>query len=188
MSSALQSPLPSASPAPARAGRGGVLPAPGWVVGAVCTVFAVAGLTLVPPWLGLGWDEVVYVSQYDPRNPAAFFSAPRSRGVSLLAAPVVLVTDSVVALRVWLAAAAAVAMGAAFWPWLRLYPRSGVVPLAAFGYASLWVSLFYAAAAMPNHYTAMAAVGAVGWFLVAVREPASGLRWPGLQPCWRWPG
>ena len=173
MSSALQSPLPSASPAPARAGRGGVLHAPGWVVGAVCTVFAVAGLTLVPPWLGLGWDEVVYVSQYDPRNPAAFFSAPRSRGVSLLAAPVVLVTDSVVALRVWLAAAAAVAMGAAFWPWLRLYPRSGVVPLAAFGYASLWVSLFYAAAAMPNHFTAMAAVGAVGWFLVAVREPVS---------------
>ncbi|WP_234402164.1 hypothetical protein, partial [Thermobifida halotolerans] len=65
------------------------------------------------------------------------------------------------------------AMFAAFWPWLRLWPRGSVAPLAALGYASLWVSLFYAAAAMPNHYTAMAAVGAVGWLLVAVREPGS---------------
>ncbi|GAA3965368.1 hypothetical protein FOF52_01035 [Thermobifida alba] len=161
------------SPDRARGGRKRGRAEAAWALGAVCAAFAVAGLTLVPPWLGLGWDEVVYVSQYDPRNPAAFFSAPRSRGVSLLAAPVVLVTDSVVALRLWLAAAAAAAMFAAFWPWLRLWPRGSVAPLAALGYASLWVSLFYAAAAMPNHYTAMAAVGAVGWFLVALREPGS---------------
>ncbi|KUP97560.1 hypothetical protein AC529_06250 [Thermobifida cellulosilytica TB100] len=156
------------------------LPEGAWALGAVCAAFAVAGLTLVPPWLGLGWDEVVYVSQYDPRNPAAFFSAPRSRGVSLLAAPVVLATDSVVALRLWLAAAGAAAMFAAFWPWLRLWPHGSVAPLAAAGYASLWVSLFYAAAAMPNHYTAMAAVGAVGWFLTAVRAPASRAALPAL--------
>lgn len=140
---------------------------------AVCLLFAASGLVLVPPSLGLGWDEIVYVSQYDPRNPAAFFSAPRSRGVSFLAAPVVLLTGSVAALRGWLASTAALAMFAAFWPWLRLCPRPAAAPLAALGYATLWVSLFYAASAMPNHYTAMAAVGAVGWFLTAVRERGS---------------
>ncbi|TDQ51555.1 hypothetical protein [Actinorugispora endophytica] len=147
-----------------RAGRGGAA-----ALGAVCAAFAAAGLLLVPIGLGLGWDEVVYVSQYDPRNPAAFFSAPRSRGVSLLAAPVVLATGSVPVLRAWLACAAALAMLAGFWPWLRLWPTPVVAPLAALGYATLWVSLFYTASAMPNHYTAMAAVGAVGWFLAAAR-------------------
>src|SRR5690606_41470121 len=53
----------------------------------VAAVFTVAQLLLVRPVLGLGWDEVVYVSQVTSHHPAAFFSAPRSRGVSLLVAP-----------------------------------------------------------------------------------------------------
>ncbi|GAA3759735.1 hypothetical protein [Salinactinospora qingdaonensis] len=143
-------------------------------LGAVCLGYAVVGLVAIQPATLLGWDEVVYVSQYDPRRPAAYFSAPRARGVSLLAAPIVLATGSVVALRCFLALAAALAMFAAFWPWARLLPTPWAAPLAALGYAGLWVSLFYTAAAMPNHYLAMAAVAAVGWFLVATRVPVTG--------------
>ncbi|MFF4650768.1 hypothetical protein [Streptomyces sp. NPDC001380] len=54
---------------------------------AVAAAFTAAQLLLVVPGTGLGWDETVYVSQVDPRVPAAFFSAPRARGISWLAAP-----------------------------------------------------------------------------------------------------
>ncbi|WP_377271592.1 hypothetical protein [Peterkaempfera sp. SMS 1(5)a] len=137
---------------------------------AVSAAYAAAGLLLVPPTLGLGWDEIVYTSQYGSHAPAAFFSAPRSRGIPFLTAPVTALTDSTTVLRIVLALAAAVALHLGFRPWLRLAPRPSAVPLAAALYGSLWVSLFYAGSAMPNHYTAMAATAATGYFLLAVRR------------------
>lgn len=139
---------------------------------AVCVLFAAASLIAVPATLGLGWDEVVYVSQYGVHAPAAFMSAPRSRGVTLLVWPVASWIDSTVALRLFLTATAAISLGLAFWVWSRVLPRPGTAAVAAGLYASLWIALFYANAAMPNHYTAMAAVAAVGCFLLATSEPA----------------
>ncbi|MGW1998066.1 hypothetical protein [Embleya sp. NPDC001921] len=139
------------------------------VLGLVCVVCAAGGLALTSPEMGLGWDEIVYVSQYAPSTPAAFFSAPRSRGVALLVAPVVMVTDSTVLLRYWLSGAAATALFLGYLPWLRLVPRPAVVLGAVGGYATLWITLFYAGAAMPNHYSAMAGVSAVGWYLWVAR-------------------
>ena len=57
-----------------------------WAVGrrlvaAVAAAFTLAQLLLVRPGMGLGWDETVYVSQVGTQAPAAFFSAPRARGV-----------------------------------------------------------------------------------------------------------
>lgn len=138
---------------------------------AVCVLFAAASSVAVPATLGLGWDEVVYVSQYGTHAPAAFMSAPRSRGVTLLVGPVASWLDSTVALRLFLTATATVSLGLAFGVWSRLL-RPRVAALAAGLYASLWIALFYANAAMPNHYTAMAAVAAVGCFLLAAAEPA----------------
>ncbi|MCZ9343365.1 hypothetical protein NGM37_36975, partial [Streptomyces sp. TRM76130] len=70
---------------------------------AVACAFTLAQLLLVRPGLGLGWDEVVYVSQVTAHTPAAFFSAPRSRGPSLLVAPVASWSSSTGLLRVHLA-------------------------------------------------------------------------------------
>ncbi|SCL30707.1 hypothetical protein GA0070624_4128 [Micromonospora rhizosphaerae] len=139
---------------------------------AVCVLFAVASSVAVPATLGLGWDEVVYVSQYGTHAPAAFMSAPRSRGVTLLVGPVASWFDSTVALRLFLTATATIALGLAFWVWSRVLRQPRIAALAAGMYASLWIALFYANAAMPNHYTAMAAVTAVGCFLLAAAEPA----------------
>lgn len=50
---------------------------------AVAAAFTLTQLVLVVPGLGLGWDETVYVSQVSPQAPAAFFSAPRARGITL---------------------------------------------------------------------------------------------------------
>ena len=55
---------------------------------AVAGAFTLAQLVLVRPDLGLGWDETVYASQVSGHVPAAFFSAPRARGISLLVSPI----------------------------------------------------------------------------------------------------
>ncbi|NEB74710.1 hypothetical protein G3I40_05625 [Streptomyces sp. SID14478] len=113
---------------------------------------------------GLGWDEAVYVSQYDPRNPAAFFSAPRSRGTSLLTAPLVAATDSTVVLRGVLAVLSSAALYAAFRVWRPLV-GARTTAFAALLFAGLWITVLSGAMAMPNLWVAFGAVGAVGWFL-----------------------
>jgi hypothetical protein len=118
----------------------------------------------------LGWDETVYVSQVARGVPAAAFSAPRARGIVLLVAPVSLITDSVIAVRVYLSLVSAACLAAAFWPWLKLR-RSLIVPLAAALFAVQWLTIFYGNEAMPNPYVAFGAVASVGWFLRAVAEP-----------------
>ncbi|MFF7791105.1 hypothetical protein [Streptomyces sp. NPDC007991] len=137
---------------------------------AVAAVFTVAQLVLVRPVLGLGWDEIVYVSQVTPDTPAAFFSAPRSRGVSLLVAPIASWSSSTPLLRVYLALLSGLALYLALRAWRGLFPTR---VLAAGGalFASLWVTLFYGPQAMPNYWVAIGALVTVGCFLRARAHP-----------------
>ena len=132
----------------------------------VAVGYAVVQLAVVVPHVGhaLGWDESVYVSQVDPRSPAAYFSAPRSRGISMLVSPVVAATSSITALRILLAVLSAGALYAAFRVWNRLLPR-GPVALAALLFAGLWITTISGPAVMPNLWVALGAVAAVGWIL-----------------------
>ncbi|MGW7068595.1 hypothetical protein ACWGII_39435 [Streptomyces sp. NPDC054855] len=135
---------------------------------AACLAYAALSLALVPLTLSLGWDEIVYASRFPPYEPATPFSAPRTRGVPLLIAPVAAWSDSAVLLRVWLTLLSTTALYLGFRPWLRVIAgRPAVVGVAAGLYGSLWFALFYANAAMPNHYTAMGVTAAVGLFLGA---------------------
>ncbi|WP_127934664.1 hypothetical protein [Nonomuraea polychroma] len=138
----------------------------------VACCYGAVQLIVVSPGMGLGWDESIYVSQVDPRVPAAEFIAPRARGITWVVAPVVLVTSSTEALRVYLCLLSALALYASFGIWLRVR-TGGMVPLAALLFASLWLSLFYGGQAMPNLWVAFGAVAAVGCFLRCVR-PGSG--------------
>ncbi|MGW7755727.1 glycosyltransferase family 39 protein [Streptomyces violaceusniger] len=144
----------------------------------VALAYAAAQLALVVPHLGLGWDETVYLSQVDPHRPAAYFSAPRSRGISLLAAPVLAVTDSGggTVLRVVLALLSAAALYAAYRVWQPLL-GPGRTALAALLFAGLWTTMLYGPQAMPNLWVALSAVAAVGWFLRAA-HPHRGWRAP----------
>ncbi|MGW6530952.1 hypothetical protein [Streptomyces venezuelae] len=137
----------------------------------VCGAFAALSLVLVPLALPLGWDETVYASRFSPYAPATPFSAPRTRGVPFLIAPVAAWSDSVVLLRVWLTLLATAALYLGFRPWVRPLGRPSAAAVAAALYGGLWFVLFYASAAMPNHYTAMGAVGAVGLFLRSRQSP-----------------
>ncbi|MEV4438972.1 hypothetical protein AB0K09_08135 [Streptomyces sp. NPDC049577] len=167
---------PSAPAAPVTAGgvrpraargraRGSAGPA------AVAVAFVLAQLALVVPGSGLGWDEAVYVSQVSAEVPAAYFSAPRARGISFLAAPVAAVTTSVTALRVWLAVASGAGLFLALRAWRPLLPAR-VLTLAGALFAGLWITLYYGARAMPNLWSALAALAAVGCFLRCARGTA----------------
>jgi hypothetical protein len=116
----------------------------GWWLVAVGVAFTAAELLFVPPRMGLSWDEVVYVSQVSGHAPAAWFDPARARGVPLLVAPVAALTGSVAALRVYLS-------------------------VVLFG--GLWVAQYYGPQAMPDIWSALGGLAAVGCFL----------RWPGAR-------
>ncbi|KOT40774.1 membrane protein [Streptomyces caelestis] len=155
-----------AGPGPAR--HGGTRP-----LAVLAAVFTLAQLLLVRPALGLGWDEIVYTSQVTSHHPAAFFSAPRSRGVSLLVAPVASWSESTVLLRVHLALLSGLALHLALRSWRGLFPTRVLVTAGAF-FASLWVTLFYGPQAMPNYWVAVGALAAVGCFLRHRADPSPG--------------
>lgn len=167
--------MPAVGPAVPRIGGGGGRKAVGaarWGLGGVCLGFVVVAGVLVPFGLPLGWDEIVYASRFGPYGPAVPFSAPRTRGVPLLLVPVASWSDSLLLLRLWMAALAGGALYLGFRPWLGVLRRPAGVWVAAGLYGSLWFALFYANSAMPNHYTAMGAAAATGCFLL--RDPGRG--------------
>ncbi|MGW6269576.1 hypothetical protein [Streptomyces sp. NPDC055060] len=131
---------------------------------AVAVAFTVAQLVLVRPGMGLGWDEAVYVSQVSGDTPAAFFSAPRSRGISLLVAPIASWSSSTSLLRVYLAVLSGLGLFLALRVWRGLFPER-VVVLAGVLFSTLWVTLFYGPEVMPNYWVAIGALAAVGCVL-----------------------
>ncbi|WP_294011644.1 hypothetical protein [Streptomyces sp.] len=148
-------------------------------LGAVAAAFTLAQLVLVRPDLGLGWDESVYVSQVSGHAPAAYFSAPRSRGISLLVAPVASWSDSTVLLRIYLAVLSGLALYLALRVW-RGHLGPGVLALSGALFASLWVTLFYGSEAMPNYWVAIGALACVGCFLRARANARDRAAWWGV--------
>lgn len=139
-----------------------------WLAG-VSAAFVFAQLVLVVPGSGMGWDESVYTSQVSRDVPAAFFSAPRARGISFLAAPVAAVTSSVTALRLYLALLSGAGLFAALWVWRSLLPAR-VLATAGGLFATLWISLYYGPSVMPNLWSAFGTLAAVGCFVRAARD------------------
>lgn len=132
----------------------------------VAGAFTLAQLVLVRPGMGLGWDETVYVSQIGSGAPAAFFSAPRARGVSLLVAPIASWSSSTALLRVYLAVLSGLGLFLALRVWRGLLPVRVLASAGAL-FATLWVTLFYGPQAMPNYWVAIGALACVGCFLRA---------------------
>ena len=163
------SPVPEGSRAPSATLRSGRWRRPEtWLI-VVGVLHGVSPLILLGPAWYFGVDETIYLSQINAYTPANLFSAPRARGVTLLAAPVTMVTDSTIAVRLWLALLSAIALYLAFRPWLRLR-RGSVVPLAALLFSTIWTVTYYGFEVMPNYWVAVAAVAACGCALRFVAE------------------
>ncbi|MFF5126930.1 hypothetical protein ACFY41_08285 [Streptomyces syringium] len=167
MRSARLTPGPPATAAPEHHAPG-AKPLP-WLAG-LAAVYTLAQLVLVTPGLGLGWDETVYLSQVSPQAPAAFFSAPRARGITFLVAPVAALTTSTAVLRVYLALASGGGLLLSLWVWRRLLPLPVLVSAGAV-FSGLWITLLYGPQVMPNLWVAYGALLATGCFLRVVRAP-----------------
>jgi hypothetical protein len=138
---------------------------PGAATGALAATALAYGFSQAQVWqILLGWDESIYLSQVSRQAPAAFFSAPRARGITWLAAPLQPFDPSVTDLRVYLSALSALALYLAFRTWFAVIAPPAAV-LAALGFASLWVTRFYGAQLMPNLWVAFGLIAAVGGFL-----------------------
>ncbi|WP_152627518.1 hypothetical protein [Streptacidiphilus melanogenes] len=138
----------------------------------VAALYALSQLVFVTPSMGLGWDETIYVSQVSGHVPAEFFSAPRSRGITLVVAPLAAVTHSTVALRVYLSLMSALGLFLALLAWRRVRDTR-VVALAGALFAGLWITEYYGPQAMPNLWIALGGLAAVGCFLDALHRPAA---------------
>ena len=144
----------------------------GWWLVAAGAAFTAAELLFVSPRMGLSWDEVVYVSQVSGHAPAAWFDPARARGVPLLVAPVAALTGSVAALRVYLSVVSGFGLTLALWAWRRLRP-AWVLALAGAVFGGLWVAQYYGPQAMPDMWSALGGLAAVGCFLRWVRSGGS---------------
>ena len=144
----------------------------GWWLVAAGAAFTAAELLFVSPRMGLSWDEVVYVSQVSGHAPAAWFDPARARGIPLLVAPVAALTGSVAALRVYLSVVSGFGLTLALWAWRRLRP-AWVLGLAGVVFGGLWVAQYYGPQAMPDMWSALGGLAAVGCFLRWVRSGGS---------------
>ena len=139
-----------------------------WVL-LVAVGYCLAQLVLLETDRFLTWDEAVYLSEVRPQADPVGMGAHRARGITLLVAPVALLTDSMLVLRVYLAVVSSAVLFLAFVVWCRSIGWSA--PVAAAILASSWVAVFYGSAIYPNLYSGLLSVAAIGWALAHARSP-----------------
>lgn len=71
------------------------------MLGYLVALFAGAAWVLVPPARAVEWDEAVYISQVAPWAIDIGWREHRALGLTWLVAPAVMLSDSVIALRLW---------------------------------------------------------------------------------------
>lgn len=130
-----------------------------WII-VVSLSFGVAQLALMDIDRYLAWDEAVYLSEVNPRVDAVGMYAHRARGITLVAAPVALISDSVVLLRGYLIVISSIGLWGAFQPWCRTIAWAAPVSAALFG--SSWLALAYGSELLPNYFSALLAVATIG--------------------------
>jgi hypothetical protein len=142
------------------------LPGLGWLA-AAAVLFSVAEFAVAPLRLPLGWDEITYIAQTSAHASPVVMPPIHSRGPGLLAAPVTLLTTSVVVLRVWMALLSGAGLFLALLAWRRLRPGP-VLALTVVIMASLAVTQLNAVEVMPDWWEAIGALAVTGLFLQAV--------------------
>jgi hypothetical protein len=154
--------------APVRGGFGARIlrDSPLWLV-LVAVMFTLAEFTPSLLKLPLGPDEITYIAQTSARASAVILPPVHSRGPAVLAAPVTLLTTSLLALRIWMALLSGVGLLLALLSWRRLRP-DWVIATAGLILASLGIAQLSGVQAMPDWWVALGAVAVTGLFLKAV--------------------
>ena len=148
----------------------------GWLVVAAAA-FTLAVLAFNPLSARLSGDEVVYASQIANHVPLLQWNPQHARGVSLLVAPVTLLTSSATILRAYLALLAGIGLFLALLAW-RGVVQTRVLTLACVMFGGLWVAESLAVQLYPNYWIALGGLAGVGLCLRCLRSPAP--HWPVL--------
>ena len=133
----------------------------------VAAAYCITGLLRVPRGMSPTWDEVVYLSQVATGVEPVAFSETRAWGMPLIAAPVAVITPSIVVIRTYLTVLSGLGLYLAFRPWLGVGRddrnwASYVAPVAALGFATLWTTMLFGSMAYPNIWLAFALAAGVG--------------------------
>jgi len=136
-----------------------------WILLAIGAAYLVSQLLLFPFGRPSNWDEAVYLSQVTPGMEGLFMAAWRSRGITLLVAPVTLLGGSLSDVRLYLMIVSAAAVTSSFGIWIPLIGFAA--PIAAILFSFTWLGLINGSAVMPNFWAALLGVAVAG--LVARR-------------------
>jgi hypothetical protein len=149
-------------------------PRPGWLsqdsflwLILVTVLFLAAELTPSLLRMPLGPDEMTYIAKTSAHMSGVFLPPVHGHGVGLLAAPVSLLTTSLVALRIWMAVLSALGLFLAMLCWRGLRP-AWVLALAALILGSLAITQNSGVQVYPDWWTAVGILAMTGLFLHAV--------------------
>ncbi|MEQ4300392.1 hypothetical protein ABNF97_03185 [Plantactinospora sp. B6F1] len=139
-----------------------------WLLVGVAMCFAVYVLVVVGLRYPLTTDEAIYLSQLNPRVPDYGWVAWRAWGMPILAGPVALIDAPLTGVRVYLVALSSVGLFLAFRPWLAV-SRQPLAPIAAALFGATSAAAYNGPLALPNLYSALAAIAATGYFMTCRR-------------------
>jgi hypothetical protein len=133
----------------------------------VCVLFFLAELTPSLIRMPLGADEIGYIAQLSARHSPIQLPPVHGQGAGLLAAPLTLLTTSLIAVRVWMAVLSAFGLFLALLAWRGLRP-AWVLALAALILGMLAVTQNSGVQVYPDWWGAIGILALAGLFLHAV--------------------
>ena len=149
-------------------------PRPGWLsrdswfwLILVSALFLAAELTPSLLRMPLGADEIGYIARTSAHASAVMLPPVHGQGAGLLAAPVTLLTTSLLALRVWMAVLSAVGLCLGMLCWRRIRP-AWVLALAGLILGSLAITQNSGVQVYPDWWGAVGLLALTGLFLQAV--------------------
>ena len=142
-----------------------------WLI-VVSMLYGLAQLAFVDPGRFPSTDESIYIAEVSRFVDRIAWGPQRARGITLVVAPIVQLTAEMTPLRIYMVVVSSGALFGVFLIWCRLVWWAS--PLAAGLFASSWVVTYYGSEVMPNLYSALAAVGAVGMLLLYARSKSTG--------------
>lgn len=133
----------------------------------VSILFLAAELTPALLRIPLGTDEITYIARTSIRVNSVSLPPVHGQGVELLAAPVTLLTQSLTAIRIWMAILSAAGLLLATLCWRRLRP-DWVLALAALIFGGLAISQESGIQVYPDWWGALGVLALTGLILQVV--------------------
>jgi hypothetical protein len=141
-----------------------------WILG-VSVLFLLVQMLPDLLRLPLGADEITYIARTSAQHSGVYLPPVHGHGAGLLAAPVTLLTTSLLALRIWMAFLSALALGLSLVCWRGLRP-AWVLALGGFIFGSLAITELSGVQVYPDLWAGFGALAITGLLLQSV-----GNRW-----------